>query len=82
MDGKHQRSLTLAERLSAYAQELRFEDLSSEVVQRAKALFVDSIGCAIGGYDSEPVKIARSMASDVTSKRPGNNFRQRREDFP
>ena len=61
---------TIVEQLSAYAAALRYEDLPSEVVQQAKRLIVDSIGCALGGYTSEPAKIARAMAATVTSSEP------------
>ena len=61
---------TIVEQLSAYATALRYEDLPSEVVQQAKRLIVDSVGCALGGYASEPAKIARAMAATVTSSEP------------
>ena len=61
---------TIVEQLSAYAAALRYEDLPSEVVQQAKRLIVDSVGCALGGYASEPAKIARAMAATVTSTEP------------
>ena len=37
---------------------------------RLKRLIVDSVGCALGGYASEPAKIARAMAATVTSSEP------------
>ena len=61
---------TIVEQLSAYAAALRYEDLPSEVVQQAKRLIVDSVGCALGGYASEPAKIARAIAATVTSSEP------------
>ncbi|HYK14595.1 MAG TPA: MmgE/PrpD family protein [Burkholderiales bacterium] len=61
---------TIVEQLSAYATALRYEDLPSDVVQQAKRLIVDSVGCALGGYASEPAKIARAMAATVTSSEP------------
>ena len=65
---------TIAERLSEYASALRYEDLPADVVHRAKCFFVDSFGCALGGYDSEPVRIARELASNITSKQPARIF--------
>ena len=59
------------ELLSAYACRLSYEDLSSKVVHQIKRTLVDTLGCATGGYVSEPAKIARSMASAVTSTTPG-----------
>lgn len=61
---------TIVEQLSAYATALRYEDLPPEVVQQAKLLIVDSVGCALGGYASAPAKIAREMAGTVTSTQP------------
>ncbi len=61
---------TLVEQLSAYAAALRYEDLPPEVVQQAKRLIVDTVGCALGGYASEPAKIAREIAGTVTSSTP------------
>ena len=61
---------TLVEQLSAYASALRYEDLPGEVVHQAKRLIVDTVGCALGGAASEPARIARGVAADVTSRDP------------
>ena len=60
----------LVEKLSAYAARLRYEDLPPEVVHQAKRLIVDTIGCALGGYESEPARIAREVAGELTSRHP------------
>jgi 2-methylcitrate dehydratase len=65
---------TIAERFSEHAATLRYEDLPADVVHRAKCFFVDSFGCALGGYDSEPVRIARALAGNVISKQPATLF--------
>ena len=51
--------------LSAYTCGLTYEELGPAVVEQVKRTLVDTMGCAIGGYDSEPAKIARSMADGV-----------------
>lgn len=61
---------TLVEQLSSYAANLRYEHLPSEVVHLAKRVIVDSVGCALGGYRSEPARIAREMAATVRSTEP------------
>src|SRR5688572_33332777 len=61
---------TLVEQLSAYAAGLRYEDLPREVVHQTKRLIVDSVGCALGGYWSEPAQIARDIAATVRSSEP------------
>jgi 2-methylcitrate dehydratase len=61
---------TVVEQLAQYACKLRYEDLPREVVERAKRLIVDSVGCALGGAGSAPAAIARDFAGLVTSKEP------------
>jgi len=61
---------TLVEHMSAYAAALRYEDLPPEVIQTAKRVIIDSIGCALGGYDSAPEKIARDLAGLTSSRQP------------
>ncbi|MCE2463966.1 MAG: MmgE/PrpD family protein [Dehalococcoidia bacterium] len=56
--------------LASYTTSLKFDELPANVVQQAKRMIVDALGCAIGGYHSEPARIARELASTVTSTRP------------
>ena len=62
--------MTIVERLSRYAANLRYDELPSEVVHQAKRLVVDTVGCALGGYASEPARIAREIAGTVQSTEP------------
>ena len=62
---------TMAEMLSDYAVSLRYEDLPDDVVRLAKRMIIDTLGCALGGYHSEPARIAREVASTVTSSPAG-----------
>ena len=55
--------------LSGYAESLEFSDLPQDVVDKSKRLIIDTLGCALGGYSSEPSKIARGMA-EATSGSP------------
>lgn len=54
---------TLAERIAAFACNLPYEELSHAAVHEAKRRVIDSVGCALGGWLSEPAKIARDVAS-------------------
>ncbi len=63
---------TLAERLGAWTADLRYEDLPPQVVHAAKRMIVDTLGCAIGGYDSEPSRIALDHAATVISTQPAS----------
>jgi len=58
---------TLVEQLSTYALRLRYDDLPAEVIHQAKRLVIDTVGCALGGYWSEPARIARDFAATVRS---------------
>ena len=53
------------EMLSAYTCGLTYEELGPAVVEQVKRTLLDTMGCAIGGYDSEPAAIARSLADGV-----------------
>ena len=58
------------EMLAAYACRLSFEDLGFKTVHQVNRTLVDTMGCAMGGFVSEPAKIARGMASSITSTTP------------
>src|SRR5690348_5665335 len=58
--------------LAGYALGLRYEDLPSEVVHAVKRTLVDTLGCAIGAHDEEPVKIGRKLAANVSSALPAH----------
>jgi 2-methylcitrate dehydratase len=58
------------ELLSSYACGLTYEDLSPRAVHQVKRTLVDALGCAMGGFLSEPAKIARRLATNVTSTVP------------
>ena len=58
------------EMLSSYACNLSYEDLPPEVIHQVKRTVADTLGCAIGGYLSEPAKVARKLAGDINSGTP------------
>jgi 2-methylcitrate dehydratase len=58
---------TIAETIAAFCSALKYEDIPAETVHKAKGLILDTLGCALGGYSSEPAKIARMMAGRVCS---------------
>ncbi len=61
----------MAEMLSDYATSLQYGDLPDDVIHLAKRMIIDTLGCALGGYHSEPARIAREVASTVTSSPAG-----------
>jgi len=56
----------IADRLAAYAQSIRSEDLPADVVHEGKRRVLDSLGCAFGAWTAEPCVIARRTAQAVT----------------
>jgi 2-methylcitrate dehydratase len=59
------RERPLAERLAAYAHDLRYDDLDVATVERVKSHLVDTIGCGIGAFEERPVRICRDVALAV-----------------
>jgi 2-methylcitrate dehydratase len=56
----------LAERLAAYADRLRFEDIDAATIERVKTHLIDTVGCGIGALDERPVGICRNVALAVS----------------
>jgi 2-methylcitrate dehydratase len=52
--------------IADYSHALRYEDLPPEIVHHCKRCVVDTLGCALGGFDAEPSRIAREMAQRVS----------------
>ena len=70
------------EMLSAYACRLTYEELGPEVVHQVKRTLIDTLGCAMGGFTSEPAKIARGLAAEVTSAAPARILGSRAHSSP
>ncbi len=62
--------MNLAQKLSRYTDQLTYELLPPETVHAVKRHLIDTLGCALGAYDSEPASIARSVAGTVSSALP------------
>ena len=56
---------SLADRLAAYADGLRHDDLDAATIERVKSHFIDTIGCGIAAFDERPVRICRDVALGV-----------------
>ena len=56
----------LAERLAAYTDCLRFEDIDAATIERVKTHLIDTVGCGIGALDERPVGICRNVALAVS----------------
>jgi len=51
--------------MSEWAARLQFDDLSADAIYQAKRFFLDSIGCALGGYQQHDLKIALEVLSEI-----------------
>jgi len=56
---------TISERLASFVAETRYENLPAEVVRETKRLILDTLGCALGGFTSEPSRIVRQMVREL-----------------
>ncbi len=54
---------TLAEDVARWIAELRYEMLPRDVVERAKLILLDTVGCALAALDVEPLKLARQVVT-------------------
>jgi len=61
---------TVTARMSQWAQQLRFEQLSETAVHEAKRYLLDSLGCALGGFLQHDVKIALDVLSEHGGRGP------------
>ena len=61
---------TITADMARFAAELQFEDLSPEAVFQAKRFLLDSIGCALGGYQQHDVKIALGVMEEIAGTGP------------
>ncbi|MBI3399012.1 MAG: MmgE/PrpD family protein [Deltaproteobacteria bacterium] len=60
----------IAQKLAEYSHALKYKDLPDDVIHEVKRRVIDSLGCAIGAFDSEPVKIARQIAQNAATPHP------------
>jgi len=55
-------------KMARFTRKLRFEDLSSDVIEITKRFILDSIGCAYGGSKTEEVEIMLNLYHDMAGK--------------
>ena len=56
--------MTCVEGLAEFVRASRFEDLSRKAVEQLKIRVLDSLGCAIGASQSQPVKSIRKIENE------------------
>jgi len=61
---------TVTAEISRWAAELKFAQLSQDAVYQAKRFLLDSLGCALGGYQQHDVKIALQVLDEIAGSGP------------
>jgi 2-methylcitrate dehydratase len=61
---------TVTAAMSEWAAALRFTDLSQDAVYQAKRFLLDSIGCALGGFQQHDVVIALEVLREIAGLGP------------
>jgi 2-methylcitrate dehydratase len=59
---------TLTAKISRWAAGLQYKDLSQDAIYQAKRFLLDSIGCALGGYQQHDVKVALEVLREVAGR--------------
>jgi 2-methylcitrate dehydratase len=59
---------TITAGMSRWAAGLSFSQLSQEAVYQAKRFLLDSVGCALGGYQQHDVKIALAVLDEIAGR--------------
>src|SRR5579885_561324 len=66
----HAARQTITAEMSRWAASLKFEDLSQDAVYQAKRFLLDSLGCALGGFQQHDVKIALQVLDETAGRGP------------
>jgi len=74
--------LNLAERLADYVHSTKYQDVPDNVVHETKKRIVDSLGCAIGAFTADPVKISRKVAEAARDSKGSTLFGTRKKTTP
>ncbi|HTE88560.1 MAG TPA: MmgE/PrpD family protein, partial [Terriglobales bacterium] len=61
---------TVTAKMSRWAAGLEYKHLSNDAVYQAKRFLLDSVGCALGGYQQHDVKIALEVLDEVAGRGP------------
>ena len=56
---------TVTAKMARWAADLRFEQISADAVYQAKRFLLDSLGCALGGFQQHDVKIALAVLDEI-----------------
>jgi len=61
--------MTLVQKLAQFVVDASFEDLSENAKRQLKIRILDSLGCAVGALDAEPVRMLRVQLEDFGGRK-------------
>ncbi|HEY7097283.1 MAG TPA: MmgE/PrpD family protein [Terriglobales bacterium] len=61
---------TITAAMSRWAAALQYKQLSKDAIYQAKRYLLDSVGCALGGYQQHDVKIALEVLDEIAGRGP------------
>ena len=71
---------TITATMSQWAAGVKFEQLSPDAIYQAKRFLLDSIGCALGGYQQHDVVIALEVLDEIAGAGQGYGHRHGQAD--
>jgi 2-methylcitrate dehydratase len=74
--------LTLAEKLADYVHSTNYNVVPENVIHETKKRIIDSLGCGIGAFNEEPVKISRKVAQAARDSQGSTLFGTRKKTTP
>jgi 2-methylcitrate dehydratase len=57
--------MTLVEQLAAFVVRASYDELSAAARDQLKIRILDSLGCAIGALNGEPIQLVRALTEDL-----------------
>ncbi len=57
--------MTVARELAKRVRDFKFDDIPSDVVHQTKRMMLDTLGCAIGGYESEASRAIQQLIEEA-----------------
>ncbi len=74
--------MNLATKLANYVESVNYGDIPVSVLHETKKRVIDSLGCAIGAFNSDPVKASRRVAEAAFVSEGATLFGTRRKTTP
>ena len=74
--------MSLAEKLADYVHSANYDVVPENVIRETKKRIIDSLGCGIGAFNEEPVKISRKVVEAARDSQGSTLFGTRKKTTP